>query len=278
MWQTWWSCASRSFFPSSSCVMNQLISRWVSPVSCLYLTDSKMKLKLNPPPPPLCDAGSYQMRVWREGVGLGEHLCRLITSLTSAPTIPGACMLQRSMYTSTKPLFTSSSSQLFTFIYLSLFFICRSHHRWPLALWVGICFSTPLLCTYLPTGDEICTLGDPCSPLPFLFAVMALSKAQSCPRWRLTQIDFMCSSSAWLPPVLHLSFQIDSIFHMKHSAEWPLPRHTRRRCATISHLPRLFDWCRSERHLASLPTDRRCWWFLPSSGEGVLTDAQHAEP
>lgn len=104
-------------------------------VSCLYLTDSKMKMKLNPPPPPpLCDASSYQMRVWREDVGLGEHLCRLITSLTSAPTIPRACMLQRSMYTSTKPLFTSSSSQLFTFIYLSLFFICRSHHRRPLAL------------------------------------------------------------------------------------------------------------------------------------------------
>lgn len=44
-------------------------------------------------------------------------------------------------------------------------------------------------------------------------AVMALSKAQSCPR----------SSSAWLPPVLHLSFQIDSIFHRKHAAEWRLP-------------------------------------------------------
>ncbi len=117
-----------------------------------------------------------------EDAGLLERLCRLITPLTSAPTIPRASMLQRSMYTSTKPLFTSSSSQLFTFIYLSLFFICRFPPLSASRSLSGMCFSTRLLCTYLPAGDEICTLGDPCSPLPFCFAVMALLKAQSCPR------------------------------------------------------------------------------------------------
>lgn len=57
---------------------------------------------------------------WITATSLQAHYPRSL----QLPQFNRASMLQRSMYTSTKPLFTSSSSQLFTFIYPSLFFIC----------------------------------------------------------------------------------------------------------------------------------------------------------
>lgn len=152
-----------------------------------------------------------------------EHLCRLITPLTSTPTIQQASMLQRSMY---KPLFTSSSSRLFTFIYLSLFFICW-FSRLSGSEWESVFLRGWFVHIYQPEM-KYALWGIPAHLYLSVCAVMALSKAQSCP----------CSSSAWLPPVLHLSFQIDSIFHTKHAAERRLPRHISR-CFSIpqQHVP-----------------------------------------
>lgn len=119
----------------------------------------------------------------REDAGLLEHLCRLITPLTSAPTIPQASMLQRSMYTSTKPLFTSSSSQLFTFIYRSLFFICWFSPPSGLSEWESVFLRGCFVHIYQPEMKyALWGGGIPPHLYLFCFAVMALSKAQSCPR------------------------------------------------------------------------------------------------
>lgn len=126
----------------------------------------------------------------------------------SAPTIPRASVLQRSTYTSTQPLFTSSSSQLFTFIYLLLFFIC-----WfpaPPARGLTDCF----VHIYHP---EMKVGGSPLS---------ALLRGDG-----VVEGAVMPPMSPYLrPPVLHLSFQIDSMFHMKRAAECRLPRHNSSVC------------------------------------------------
>lgn len=176
-------------------------------------------------------------------------------------------MLQRSMY---KPLFTSSSSRLFTFIYLSLFFIC-----WFSSLsgseWESVFLRGWFVHIYQPEM-KYALWGIPAHLYLSVCVVMALSKAQSCPR----------SSSAWLPPVLHLSFQIDSIFTRNTLLRADSPGTFQDASPSHSNMCHNFPsppavWLMQVSTPFGLAARRSA---LPHFlwGWGFLTDAQHADP